>query len=114
MLLAICPLALVDAPPLIVGLGLLVMAFGGFEFAIVSSIPLVAEIDPDARAYMIGWAVGLQTAAGAVVSLVAGFLDQRHGFSVLASVAGCLVVTAMLIMWIGVREPLPVRSDSHN
>lgn len=88
-------LAAIPAPPLGVGLGVLVVAFLGFEYGIVSAIPLLSELDPGARAQMVGRAVLVTTLVRAVVTPVATLLYVEFGFSTTmftAAAAGALAV----------------------
>lgn len=105
MIAAMFGLIVVASPSLVVGLGLLIVLFLGFEFAIVSSLSLTAELRPQARARIIGLSVGVSTVVKALVALAAGWLDQRYAFQTLAIAgAGCTVV-ALTLVFIGIREP---------
>jgi len=95
-----------SVPPLFLGLALLVLAIGGFEFAIVSSIPLVSELHPGGRAQFIGWGVALRTITKAIVALIAGWLDQRYGFDVLLIAGFGFSMVALVTMAAGIREPV--------
>jgi len=99
MLVAVLGLAVLPDATLVVGLGLLITAFLGFEFAIVSSIPLVAELDSNARARMIGLSIGVKAVARAISLLAAGWLDQSYGFDVLAATCGGLVALSMVLLF---------------
>jgi predicted MFS family arabinose efflux permease len=100
-------LAVVPAPPLVIGLALLALAFLGFEFAFVSSLPLVAELDPQARATAIGIALGLSTVIRATGSIIGSELYVAFGFpALMASAAGACVATIALTTLL-VREPGP-------
>jgi len=92
-------------PPLVLGLALLVVAIGAFEFAIVSSIPLVSELQPGARARFIGWAVAMRTITKAIVALSAGWIDQRYDFRILLIVGVGFTIAALITVAIGVKEP---------
>ncbi len=100
-------LAALGDPPLAVGLGLLVLAFLGFEFGIVSAIPLVAELDPNARAEVIGRSVGLSIVARAAASLVASLLILDQGFRLVMTLATALAAVTTAVTIIAVREPTP-------
>ncbi|MDA3039185.1 MAG: MFS transporter [Actinomycetota bacterium] len=97
--LAATALTVFPAPRMTVGLILLALAFLGFEFAIVSSLPLISELDPGARAQMMGWALGLSTVLRAVGSFVGGRLYVNQGFGTLMGVtaAGCALSILMLV-----------------
>lgn len=92
-------LAVFPAPRLALGLLLLAVAFLGFEFAIVSSLPLISELDPGARAQMLGWALGLSTVLRALGSMAGGRLYVHEGFGTLMGVtaAGCALSILMLV-----------------
>jgi predicted MFS family arabinose efflux permease len=100
-------LAALDTPPLWIGVALLVLSFLGFEFGIVSAIPLIAEIDPDARAEIIGRSMGLSVVGRAIASLVAASLIVNQGFRFVMTV-GCLLAAATTAVTVAlVREPEP-------
>ncbi len=105
--LGLAGLALIDSPPLAMGLLLLVVAFLGFEFGIVSAIPLVAELDPAARAEIIGRAVGLSIVARAGVSLLASILIIDRGFRFLMILATAMAAATAVLIVAVVREPKP-------
>lgn len=98
-------LAFLEAPPLGLGIGLLVLSFLGFEFAVVSAIPLVAELDPQARAEIIGRSVGLSIMARAAGSLVASVLILDQGFRVVMVVATVLAAITTAVTAGLVKEP---------
>ena len=83
-------LGAVDAPPLGLGLAVLVVAFLGFEYGIVSAIPLLSELDPGARAQMVGRAVLVTTLVRALITPLATLLYVEVGFSAtMFTAAGC-------------------------
>ncbi len=93
MTVGLAALAGFSSPPLGIGLLLLVVTFLGFEFGIVSAIPLISELDPDARAEMVGRAIAVSTVVRAVITLVATAVYVEYGFSTLMTVAaGCGVI----------------------
>lgn len=98
--LALVGFAFAPAPPLFVGLGLLMIAFLGFEFAIVSSIPMVSELEPTYRSEVVGRSVGLMTVSRAVATFAAGWLYVHAGFAatMAAGAATAAVSVALLIM----------------
>ena len=105
MTLGTVVLGLVDRPPLVIGLGLLVVIFFGFEFAIVSTIPLIAELSPNARAHLIGYAVGTTTVAKALAGLASGFLFGWNGFGALIVASVIASVSAFALTLTAVSEP---------
>ncbi len=100
-------LAILDAPPLWAGLGLLVTSFLGFEFGIVSALPLIAEIDPMARAEIIGRAMGLSVVGRAGASLAASALIIDQGFRFVMVLAAVLAAFTTALTMAVVREPAP-------
>ena len=105
MTAAMFALAAWGLPPLAVGLLLLVTAFLGFEFAIVSAIPLISELDPGARAQMVGRAMGFTTLVRAAVTLIATSLYLTEGFRVVMSAAGATGVVAVALAAFAMVEP---------
>ena len=97
------------APPLTVGLLALVTAFLGFEFAIVSAIPLISELDPGARAQMVGRAMGFTTVVRAVVTLIATSIYLDQGFAVVMSAAAVTGVVAIALATFVMVEPTSTR-----
>jgi len=93
------------APHLAIGLGLLVVAFLGFEFAIVSSIAMVTELEPHGRAAVIGRSVGLSTIARAGVSLLSGWLYETVSFRSIMLLAAATAVAAIILLVGFVVEP---------
>ncbi len=106
-------LAAVDDPPLVIGLGLLIIAFLGFEFGVVSAIPLLAELDPSARAEVIGRAVGLSIVGRALGSVLAAEVIIRQGFRTVM-VIGAIIALVTLAVTLGLmNEPDdPIEDDS--
>jgi predicted MFS family arabinose efflux permease len=85
------------------GLAALVLAFFGFEFAIVSALPLATEVAPAARARFLALLVVALSASRAVAAAVAPPLFSWGGFaanSTASATAGALA----LVMLFGVRE----------
>jgi len=97
--------AAMPAPHLAIGLGLLVVAFLGFEFAIVSSIAMVTELEPHGRAAVIGRSVGLSTIARAGVSLLSGWLYETVSFRSIMLLAAATAVAAIILLVGFVVEP---------
>ena len=111
MTAAIATLAVFSTPPLAIGLILLVVAFLGFEYGIVSAIPLMSELDPGARAQMIGRSVSVSTVVRAVVTLAASAIYVANGFSTLMTIAtGAGVIACALAAFVMVDPIEPSRS----
>jgi predicted MFS family arabinose efflux permease len=82
------------------GLILLALFLLGFEFAIVSLLPIAANAIPESPGRGLGFAIGGGTMGRAVMSLVATAAYDAHGIEVPAAIgAGCaLLVIACLRM----------------
>jgi len=102
---AMFTLAIFSAPPLGLGLLLLVTAFLGFEYAIVSAIPLISELDPGARAEMVGRALSVSTVTRAVVTLAATSIYVNQGFATLMTVATAAGILAIVLAAFVMIEP---------
>lgn len=90
-----------DAPPLGLGLAVLVIAFLGFEYGIVSAIPLLSELDPGARAQMVGRAVLVTTLVRALITPLATLLYVEVGFSAtMFAAAGCGAAAILLAIFV--------------
>lgn len=102
---ALVGFAVFPAPPLAVGLALLVVAFLGFEFAIVSSIAMVSELEPGARSAVVGRSVGLSTMTRASVSLLCGWLYETSGFRITMILGAAVAAVSIVVMTALVHEP---------
>ena len=98
-------LAVFPAPPLPIGLLLLVMVFLGYEFAVVSSIPLISQLDPNARARMVGRAVGLSTVVRAVGTIAATELYLNQGFATLMATSAAFGLISVVLAFTVMPEP---------
>lgn len=102
---AMSTMAVFPAPPLPVGLALLATAFLGYEFGFVSSLPLIAELDPAARSTIIGFVIGGATLFRAIGSPLGTWLynsgEWRQAMvgGTVGTVAGLVILLAM------VKEP---------
>ena len=92
-------------PPLVAGLAMLITAFLGFEFGVVSAIPLLSELDPDARAQMMGLALGGSTVVRAICSLLGVWLYVNHGISWLAGAGAVAGLISVGVLMTAVTEP---------
>ncbi len=115
VLMTICmaALAVASTAPLLVGLVLLALFFLGFEFAIVSSIPLMSELDPDARAAMVARSQAVSTLAKILISLSAVWIYQARGFGFLMALAAALGLLSILANAVFVAEPSPPPELAH-
>lgn len=102
---AMALLAAYSTPPLWLGLLILVTAFLGFEYGIVSAIPLVSELDPGARAEMVGRAISISTVVRAVVTLLATAIYVGNGFATLMTVASGAGLIAIVLAAFVMVEP---------
>lgn len=102
---ALLAFAVVPAPPLAVGLTLLMTAFLGFEFGIVSSIPMVSELEPAFRSEVVGRSVGLMTIGRATTTLIAGWLYVQAGFAVTMATGALTAAVAIALLVKYVVEP---------
>lgn len=93
--------------PLGLGLAFLGVAFLGFEFAFVSSLPLVAELDPDARAQVMGLTLGFSTVLRGTGTLVGTTLYVNQGFGTVMTAATAASLSGLLIIFFFIREPVP-------
>jgi predicted MFS family arabinose efflux permease len=92
-------LAVGDLP---LGGGVLLVAvfFLGFEFAIVSAIPIIGELHPEARASSIGLAVAFMTIGRAGAALAGTWLYTAYGMGgATVPAATCGALTAALMWW---------------
>jgi predicted MFS family arabinose efflux permease len=85
------------------GMAVLVLAYFGFEFAIVSALPLATEVAPEARARFLALIVAALGIARAVAGVAAPALFAWAGFAAnctASAIAGALALAMML----GVQE----------
>jgi len=88
------------------GLAILGIALFGFEFTIVSSIPLASELVPSARARYLAWMIVSMSLARGLGAAVGPMLFRSFGLSgpALAAVIADVMAAAILLAW--VRERL--------
>lgn len=106
MTISLFGLALFPASSLVLAVVLLGVVFLGFEFAIVSAIPLIAELDPNARAAMVGRATAMSTVFRAIVSLLAVGLYNRLGFGSLMGIAATFAAISIALAAFVMEEPV--------
>lgn len=107
MTLGMTGIALFSTAPLVIGLVLLAVVFLGFEFAIVSAIPLMSELDPAARAAMVGRSMAISTVFRAGISVTAVWIYEARGFGFVMGLAAILGVLCVLVNAMFVDEPEP-------
>lgn len=88
------------------GLAILGAAFLGFEFAFVSSLPLIAELQPDARGQVLGYSLAFTTITRALGSFVGTWLYVQTSFVGVMSLAAGAAVVGLLAVYLVVEEPL--------
>ncbi len=89
----------------IASLGLLALVFLGFEFAIVSSFPLAAELDPQARAAGVGTSFAALTLGRAIGTAVGVWLYVEHGIGTTGVVGAVIVVACLVVLVLEVEDP---------
>jgi predicted MFS family arabinose efflux permease len=85
----------------LLGIALIVVTF---EFTIVSMLPLVSELAPDARGTLMAVNVAAMSLGRMAGSLSGPRLWTQMGLWANALMSAGIVVVALLILWIGVRE----------
>lgn len=91
------------------GLGALLVGIGGFEFTVVSSIPLASEVRPAGRARYLSWmivAISLGRGSGAALGSPIFGAAGIGGNAVIAAIAN-VVAAVLLLSWVheGAHEP---------
>jgi predicted MFS family arabinose efflux permease len=93
-----------------VGVALLFGFVLGFEFAIVSFLPLITEVVPTARAASYGIAIGFGTVGRGIAAIVSTALYTRYGIGAPGLGAAVCAIGVLVVITVFVREPAPVRS----
>jgi predicted MFS family arabinose efflux permease len=90
---------------MLLGLGVLAVALFGFEFTIVSSIPLASELVPSARARYLAWMVVAMSLARGLGAAVGPNLFDSFGLPgpAIAAVVADIVAAGILIAWVRER-----------
>lgn len=82
------------------GIAMLAIYLLGFEFAIVSLLPLAANVIPESPGRGLGWAIGGGTLGRATMSVVATALYDSHGIGAAALVgAACAALCVGTTWW---------------
>ena len=89
----------------VLGLVLLALVLVGFEFAFVSSLPLVAELDTGARGASLGMGAAVATVARAVGSLLGTATYTRSGIGLTGVLTAAIGLVAALVLILGTSEP---------
>ena len=87
-----------------VGLVVLGLALFGFEFTIVSSIPLASELMPTSRARYLGWMVVAMSLGRSVGAAAGPFLFESYGLVGPATAAVSADILAVIVLVTSVRE----------
>ncbi len=112
LLVGTTALAAFPSPSLTLGLLLLGTAFLGFEFSFVSSLPLIAELDPKARAQIIGMFLGFGTISRAGGTKIGTTLYVNEGFTTVMTVGAVSTALGILGVVFFVREPVTTSEAS--
>lgn len=100
-------LAIWDQTGLPVGLALLACSFLGFEFAFVSSLPLAAELQPQARGQVMGHYLAYGTVVRAGGSLIGTWVYVRIGFDGVMALAAANAAIGLIMIFLVLEEPAP-------
>jgi predicted MFS family arabinose efflux permease len=90
---------------IVLGVAVLFLFVLGFEFAIVSFIPLITEVVPGARAASLGAAAGFGTAGRGLAAVVSTSLYTRIGMGASGLVSAICAGGALTVLTLFVREP---------
>lgn len=107
-------LTLATTPTLVVGVGGLILGIAGFEFALVSSIPLGTELQPQARIQFLSRFYVAQSVGRALTAVGGLALFRAWGISGVGVVAAAVAVAGAVVILTTVREhggSGPVRPD---
>lgn len=87
------------------GLAVLAIALFGFEFTIVSSIPLASELVPAARARYLAWMIVSMSVARGVGAAIGPILFRSFGLPgpALAAVVADVIAAVILVAWVRER-----------
>ena len=104
LIVSIVGFALLVVTQNVMGLGLaaLGLALFGFEFTIVSSIPLASELMPLSRARYLGWMVVSMSLARALGAAIGPLLFDSYGLAgpAIAAVAADIVAATVLVIFV--------------
>ena len=89
----------------VAGVALITIFILGFEFGIVSAIPLISALQPTAAGSALGLAAGFGTIGRGVAAIVSTRLYERHGVGGSSLLAAACSSVALVLLWLGVREP---------
>ena len=90
------------------GIAMLAIYLLGFEFAIVSLLPLAANVIPESPGRGLGWAIGGGTLGRATMSVVATALYDSHGIGAASLVgAACAALCVGTTWWYSISTGQP-------
>jgi predicted MFS family arabinose efflux permease len=75
-----------------------------WDFSIVSTLPLISELAPGARATLLAFNVAAMALARLIGSLSAVRLWEAGGLALTTAVSAVSVALALAILWLGVRD----------
>lgn len=87
------------------GLGALTVALLGFEIAIVAAIPIVSEVQPQARSRFLALGAVAMFSGRAVAAAAGPPLFARAGIAGNAWASAAIQLVALAFLWLLVREP---------
>ena len=89
------------------------MALFGFEFTIVSSIPLATELQPDARARFLAWMVVAMSAGRGLGAAIGPLLFGAFGLTgpAFAAVVANVIAAILLFGWVRDRGTVAAGSN---
>lgn len=87
------------------GLGALTVALLGFEIAIVAAIPIVSEVQPQARSRFLALGAVAMFSGRAVAAAAGPLLFTRTGIAGNAWASAAMQLIALAVLWLFVREP---------
>lgn len=88
-----------------VALGLFTVVSAGFELAFVSTLPLLSQLEPDARSTIIGRGFATFTATRALATAAGAFAFERWGMGAVAVTALGVLLGAIAVLGIWGEEP---------
>ncbi len=92
---------------LVPGIGAMMVAFFGFELAIVSSIPLASEVRPQARARFLAWMIVAMALGRTLGAALGPLLFTEYGLAGNTIVAAGANVLALVALLAWVRDVAP-------
>ncbi len=89
----------------VIGIAVLAVGTMGFEYALVSAFPLVAELDVMARGTMFTLMLAAGTVMRGVSDALGGVLFDLGGITAVGLTSAGMVAAVLLVLVVGVREP---------